>query len=339
MAKNNQIKKVVNGEIADADDVNQIVESAGNEGGAIPYDPTTHQRDDDGNESLGSANYPWGDLFINENASLKEIVTSTATINASVIFKHLRKVSYMKDVYTTTPDSWVGHAGQALRVRLDELGIEPASTSNVQLFTSSGTYVVPADIHEVYVTMVGAGGGGGGSTGTTIPGGGGGGGGYLINKRVPVTPGASISVVVGVGGAGSANDAGDGGNGGDSSFGSIVCSGGNGGEQGSFDHDGGAGGGDAENFNASANVTTAARAGGRMVQKGGNGAAGDGGTGGGGGGATPFGDGGDGGEVLGPYDGNAPEQNTGAGGGGASGGGGSGSSGGDGADGIVIVMY
>ena len=332
MAKNNQIKKVVNGEIADADDVNQIVESAGNEGGAIPYDPTTHQRDDDGNESLGSENYPWGDLFMNENASLKEVVTSTATINASVLIKHLRKLAYMKDVYTTTPDSWAGHAGQVLRVKLDETGVQPATTSNVQIFTASGTFTAPADIHEIYITMIGGGGGGAGSqTGGSSAGGGGGAGAYKINHRFAVTPGSNYTVTIGAGGTGGATDA-DGSSGGTTSFDSVSVLGGGAGT----DPDGGLGSG--SGFNASTSISTFSISGGGQTFVGGNGAAGGGGgADGGGGGGSPFGAGADGGDAANGANGTA---NTGVGGGGGGGGmGGGGASGGNGGSGLVIVMY
>lgn len=126
MAKNNQITKVVNGEIADADVINQIVENAGNEGGAIPYDPISHQRDDDGNEALGSITYPWGDLFINEDAALKEIVTSSASVNASVLFKNLRKFIYLKDA----PSSFAGAGAKFVAVNAGETGLEFITSPN-----------------------------------------------------------------------------------------------------------------------------------------------------------------------------------------------------------------
>lgn len=120
MAKNNLIRKLVNGEVADADDVNQAIENAGNEGGAIPYDPTTHTRDDDGNESIGSANYPWGDIFVNQDAYLKETVTGSASVSASVQFKNLRRFIYLKDA----PSSYSGQANKFVAVNAGETGLE-----------------------------------------------------------------------------------------------------------------------------------------------------------------------------------------------------------------------
>jgi hypothetical protein len=62
----------------------------------------------------------------------------------------------------------------------------------------SATFVVPAGITSVSVVVVGGGGGGPASTCNC---GGGGGGGLCYLNSIPVTPGASIPVVVGAGGA------------------------------------------------------------------------------------------------------------------------------------------
>jgi hypothetical protein len=103
-----------------------------------------------------------------------------------------------------------------------------SKTSVVKTFTSSGTWVVPADVTSVDVLVVGGGGGGGSNRG-----GGGGGGGVISKSSYAVTPGASISVVVGAGGAGGLCGACGGGgyggpaaNGGNSQFGTLVALGG-----------------------------------------------------------------------------------------------------------------
>ncbi|MEO8068763.1 MAG: T9SS type A sorting domain-containing protein [Flavobacteriales bacterium] len=64
------------------------------------------------------------------------------------------------------------------------------------IFTSSGTFVVPAGVDTITVELVGAGGNGG------TNGGGGGGGGAYARRTSAVTPGSSISIVVGTGGSG-----------------------------------------------------------------------------------------------------------------------------------------
>lgn len=107
-------------------------------------------------------------------------------------------------------------------------------TSNIQRYTVPGTYSwpVPAGRTKVRVGVKGGGGGGGGASAAGGSGGGGGGAGYSWGE-VAVTPGASITVIVGAGGtagigAGSVN----GGAGGTSSFGSgspISATGGGGG--------------------------------------------------------------------------------------------------------------
>lgn len=96
-----------------------------------------------------------------------------------------------------------------------------------QLFTSSGTFTVPAGVSLVKVTVVGGGGGGGAGTTVTVgegdtvnySGGFGGGGGISVGY-VSVTPGGTVSVTVGGGGTGSNSGSGSGG--GTSSFGSAL---------------------------------------------------------------------------------------------------------------------
>lgn len=74
--------------------------------------------------------------------------------------------------------------------------------SRMQMFTSSGTFTVPAT--DVYVTLSGAG-GGGGSGFKGSPGPGGGCGQYKVRYKIAgLTIGASIAVSVGTGGAGGA---------------------------------------------------------------------------------------------------------------------------------------
>jgi hypothetical protein len=93
---------------------------------------------------------------------------------------------------------------------------------NIDLFTSSGTFTVPAGVTRITAVVVGGGAGGSkynyGNDGATT-GGSGGGRGATSFANLTVTPGASLSVVIGSAGNGStANFGGNGGNGGDSTF-------------------------------------------------------------------------------------------------------------------------
>lgn len=104
---------------------------------------------------------------------------------------------------------------------------------DVTAFLESGDFEVPAGVTSLHRLLVVAGGGG---VGTSSGNGGGGGGGVILEEDYPVTPGATISVVVGVGGAA-------GGKGGDSKFGDLTAEGGGLGSSGDGGSGGGGGGG------------------------------------------------------------------------------------------------
>lgn len=230
MAKGTPISKLVNGEIADADVVNQIVEDAGNQGGAIPYDPSTNEQSTTGNQNIGSVANSWGSLYINQNGSFIEVDPVSPSAAASVLIKNLRRFITLKDSPGKGTGSYTGQGGKFLQVDSGEDGLQFATPSNIVTFLSSGTWVCPAGISIVYLTIVGGGGGGGG--GATQTGGGGGGGAAVVNVPFLVTPGNSYTVTVGAGGT-SGNDTGTGGNnGGNSSFSTISCNGGTGGSGG-----------------------------------------------------------------------------------------------------------
>jgi hypothetical protein len=97
---------------------------------------------------------------------------------------------------------------------------------SIQVFTSSGSFTVPAGVTKLRVRVVGGGGSGGGST-ASLAGAGGGSGAYAEGV-VTVTPGQVITVTVGAGGAG--NSGASGSIGGTSSFGAFAsATGGSGG--------------------------------------------------------------------------------------------------------------
>jgi len=185
----------------------------------------------------------------------------------------------------------------------------PAGPQGQQLFTSNGTFTVPAGITSFSAVAVAGGGGAGGSPGTSQYSGAGGGGGALAYGSITgVSPGESFSVNVGNGGTGGNAGANNGSAGGESfvrrnsnsiymiragggnggSYSSnvntsggtvLVGSGGSGGTGGrSLLNNGGGGGGGAGGYSGNGG------AGG--VGNSGNGFAGAGGAGGGGGGQS-----------------------------------------------------
>lgn len=78
---------------------------------------------------------------------------------------------------------------------------------NKQIFTTSGTFTVPAGVPAVKVTVVAGGGGGGGATSSNI-GAGGGAGSVGIKWLTGLVAGNTLAVTVGAGGAGNSGSAG-----------------------------------------------------------------------------------------------------------------------------------
>ena len=144
-----------------------------------------------------------------------------------------------------------------------------STTGMHQLFTSSGTFTVPAGVTKVYLTMIGGGAGGENGNGSSNGGGGGSGGTYIIKYPFTVTPLAELTVTVAAAAVGNAN-------GGATSFDSVSVSGGATGA-------GGTGGVSPGGFNASGTT-----AGAYKVFASGNGGNYSSNTG-GGGGSTPWG--------------------------------------------------
>ena len=214
-----------------------------------------------------------------------------------------------------------GTAGQVLTSAGTGANPTWGSVTNIEIFTSDGTFTANASTTVVYLSMVG-GGGGGGAGGAVNAGTGGGGGGMILNMPYTVSPSTGYAVDVGTGGTGGTGG-GSGGDGADTTFNTVVIAKkGLGGETG-----GGTAGVGGGGFDGS---TTA---GGTQSLKGGDGASNATGNAGGGGG-TIFGAGGapDGAGAGAAGDGAA---NTGAGGGGGD----LNVDGGDGGTGVVIVMY
>lgn len=76
-----------------------------------------------------------------------------------------------------------------------------------RLFTSSGTWTVPADVGVIWIDCCGGGAGGGSGFASATSGGGGGGGvsaQSYVQHHMPVTAGETLTLTVGAGGAGAA---------------------------------------------------------------------------------------------------------------------------------------
>lgn len=209
-----------------------------------------------------------------------------------------------------------------------------SSTSNSQVFLSSGTFTAPAGKTIAYITMCGAGGGGGGNNNSGTNGGGGAGGGACVfNYPYTIVPGNPYTVTIGAGGtAGPASGgSGDGGSGGSTTFDTVTVLGGSPGI-------GGTGGGTAGSGGVISLNASGISGGGGVANiasiTGGTGAAMSG-TSGGGGGGSALGKGTNGGSSTGP--GNDAVANSGGGGSGA--GNNNNALGGVGGSGICIVMY
>jgi hypothetical protein len=91
--------------------------------------------------------------------------------------------------------------------------------ASMQVFGTSGTFIVPSGVSRVRVKVIG--GGGAGGTHATMPGGGGGAGGQAVSIIPGFVAGTAVPVTVGAAGVGSPTP-GNGGNGGTSSFGVFV---------------------------------------------------------------------------------------------------------------------
>lgn len=192
-----------------------------------------------------------------------------------------------------------------------------SAISNIQVFTSSGTFTAPTGITKVYLTATGSGGGGAGSSSGSAGGGGGGAGECVINYPYTVVPGNNYTVTINSAGTGGGT-ASNGTNGGSTVFDTITLAGGTGGI---FSGAGGSG------YSPDASGSSAGSIG---VKTGTGGARA--GTSGGGGGSSPLGKGGNATSTTGD---NATGYGSGGGGAGATGNNG----GGNGSPGIVIISY
>lgn len=168
-------------------------------------------------------------ILVSQNGSLAQ-GSSFPTVPAPVE----GQMFYRNDIaqlYIYTGSSWQDVASQSW------------VPNNIQVFTSSGTWTLPAGVQKVYVKVIGGGGNGGRGDSGSGAGGNGGGGGYAegviaVTGNVSVTIGSTnsfagtttISATIGSNGAdGSGSTTGAHGAGGSGSGGTINLPGANGG--------------------------------------------------------------------------------------------------------------
>lgn len=237
-----------------------------------------------------------------------------------------------------------------------DTGVVSVNLVPYQLFTSNGTFTVPAGVTSIRICVVGGGGGGGGGHS------GGGGSGFVRTGTYAVSPGQNYTITIGSGGTGGPNGGGAGTNGGSSSFSSLLtASGGNGAGNSTSGGSGGSGGGGGCNGgNPGGSGGTNGSSGGSCTYPGGSGGNFNSlaifsgglsltpGAGGGGGNTSHSGGGGGGGVAISGFATNGADgvnSNSGKGGRGFGGGGGGGGyngtyfQGGNGASGVVYVEW
>lgn len=88
-----------------------------------------------------------------------------------------------------------GTANSSTFLRGDKTWTSVSGIPNIEVFTSSGTWTIPADVTRARVTVIGGGGGGGSGSEAS----GGGGGGCSIKVLTGLTPGLTIGVTIGAG--------------------------------------------------------------------------------------------------------------------------------------------
>jgi len=168
------------------------------------------------------------------------IVNADVSSSAAIVVSKLSQATSKILGRTTAGTGAVEELSVAGNLTLSSGTITSIAT-DVQIFTSSGTWTKPVGAKTINVQLFGAGGGGGGGRKTNNspeakPGGAGGGGGGYLNITIPESALASTeSVTIGAGGtAGTGVTAtigsgGAGGTGGNTAFNSLICAGGNGG--------------------------------------------------------------------------------------------------------------
>ena len=113
----------------------------------------------------------------------------------------------------------VATQSEVINGELDNVAVTPLklgqfvnATRNVSIHLGNGSFVVPAGVKKLFVSGCGGGGGGGGGAADASfhgGGGGGGGAGFMFRRAYAVTPGQTLSIVIGAGGNGGAGGSGN----------------------------------------------------------------------------------------------------------------------------------
>jgi hypothetical protein len=178
-------------------------------------------------------------LQVKPGAAASAGAQTTPAADSGWIALYVVTVNYGQSAITTAN---ISVAGGAPFIGYKLPSLRPGFAS-MQVFTSSGTFVVPNGVSSARVSVIG--GGGAGGYHATMPSGGGGAGGNAVGIINNLSPGQAIAVTVG-GGGGAPTGYGVGNSGGTSSFGSYIGAygggGGGGGTTPYFANSGGAGG-------------------------------------------------------------------------------------------------
>ena len=157
---------------------------------------------------------------------------SATTVNENGVSKYRITGTLTADISSDTTSNFTLRAVDAASNTTSRAFSITVTPYNVQSFTSSGTFSVPAGVTSVDVLVVAGGAGAGGSSQSGWLGAGGGAGGLIYMPGYPVTPSGTVSITVGCGGGGG-NAPGvvgcAGVSGQDSVFGTITAKGGGGG--------------------------------------------------------------------------------------------------------------
>lgn len=150
------------------------------------------------------------------------------SVNASKIVDGSITAAKTAFVGMLTNGKWCNVSSGKIACTNDAPSTGGGGLSGGRLFTSSGSWTVPAGVTKVKASLIGGGGGGakrGGNPSSACSGG----GGAFVIKWINVTPGTSMTVTIGAGGAMAAANNQDGSNGGNTAFGGVTANGGTGG--------------------------------------------------------------------------------------------------------------
>jgi len=156
---------------------------------------------------------------------------SATTVNENGVSKYRITGTLTADISSDTTSNFTLRAADAASNTTSRAFSITVTPYNVQSFTSSGTFSVPAGVTSVNVLVVAGGAGGGGGAQSGWLGAGGGAGGLIYMPGYPVTPSGTVTVTVGCGGGGgsSGSPGSVGSSGQDSAFGTLTAKGGGGG--------------------------------------------------------------------------------------------------------------